>query len=151
MFHFFFNNPLGSYRNDLWRYPLPILPASSSTIDEIDSNQNNSALIGGLIGGILGFLLLISISILIIFFVRKRKKRNASNLENSVELSTLYASITPRFASSYSPSPSSYSVEMVSSGKREWEIPYNELKIEGRIGQGSFGVVYKVSEVKEKD
>ena len=38
------------------------------------------------------------------------------------------------------------SLELASpSGKKEWEIGFNELKIEEKIGKGSFGVVYKVS------
>jgi hypothetical protein len=31
-------------------------------------------------------------------------------------------------------------------GKKQWNIPYKQLKIQERIGQGGFGVVYKVSQ-----
>jgi hypothetical protein len=52
--------------------------------------------------------------------------------------------------SSLPSSLSSPPIKATPSGKKEWEIGYNELKIEEKIGEGSFGVVYKVSEEKKK-
>ena len=154
---FFISITLGVYYNDLWKYPLPQIPIPSSTVTKEDliesttinsGSTTNSTLIGGLIGGIIGFLLLILISILIIIFVRRRKKRKASHLGNTVELTPTemdnhYSNLPP---SSHYPSSGSF---RVSSGKKEWEIEFNELEIEEKIGEGGFGVVYKVSEVKD--
>src|SRR5690554_692355 len=80
------------------------------------------------IGVIVGVVLFIVISITVLLFIRRTRKSSSTS-----ETAALLASFE--------------SENNISSiGKKHWDIPYQELKIQQQIGEGGFGVVYKVSQ-----
>ncbi len=84
-----------------------------------------------LVGVIVGVLLVV-ISVATLLFARRNRRKSPSTGFDSVELKA----------------PANETSSKKSSiGKKQWNIPYKELKIQEQIGKGGFGVVYKVSPI----
>lgn len=108
----------------------------------------------------IGGCLLISAGIAAVFILLKRRKkqRNTEEVNNNVQLQSLESVRETHYdrlsvtGGGYTTLPASNSGSMLSptelkqqnvSSNNDWQIPYDELKIGEKVGEGAYGDVYK--------
>eukprot|EP01118_Nematostelium_gracile_P007130 TRINITY_DN2304_c0_g1_i1.p1 TRINITY_DN2304_c0_g1~~TRINITY_DN2304_c0_g1_i1.p1 ORF type:complete len:531 (-),score=133.00 TRINITY_DN2304_c0_g1_i1:70-1662(-) len=116
---------------------------SSVAIVTVPTPDKESNVVGIAVGASIGGVVLMAIVFIIAFFAFRRKDRPdviyyATQLEPGNRTSsgvTTYSSIKPQ---SESPITSAEEIKM-----SLWNLDYNEIVLEGELGRGAYGIVYK--------